>query len=382
MKKYLKYLAAAGMLGLAGIFFYLSAASWGSMILEKNQIKFYLEQPISGSEAVKIVESSQKREESKEDDNEQITDFCIWGQREGAILSNDNLSRDILANVIMMCGNPELLFEDCRVPGREDLEGCLIDQESAWQLFGSSNVVGKEITYNGKNYTIRKVIPGTEKIAAFQISRQAKSKNEGEQADRFAPLETDECQLDRLTVNSPRDWTIQALQEAWSNQYGFFVELLDMELLRGLAGGCVLLFPITVCLMFLCYLCHQYRNQEKMTGKITIAGLILILVGMAWFFLKNWVQIPDDYIPTKWSQFYFWTALWEQKLEQGRLLLKMPKSVLDYGWIRHFSKTIICGLFGELLLIAGGIFQHLILKHKQKRDYSLINMIKRKNAAS
>lgn len=187
----------------------------------ENQIKFYLEQPISGSEAVKIVESSQKREESKEDDNEQITDFCIWGQREGAILSNDNLSRDILANVIMMCGNPELLFEDCRVPGREDLEGCLIDQESAWQLFGSSNVVGKEITYNGKNYTIRKVIPGTEKIAAFQISRRAKSKNEGEQADRFAPLETDECQLDRLTVNSPRDWTIQALQEAWSNQYGF-----------------------------------------------------------------------------------------------------------------------------------------------------------------
>ena len=155
MKKYLKYLAAAGMLGLAGIFFYLSAASWGSMILEKNQVRFYLEQPISGSEAVKIVESSQEREESKEEDNEQITDFCIWGQRERAVLSNDNLSRNILANVIMMCGNPELLFEDCRVPGREDLQGCLIDQESAWQLFGSSNVVGKEITYNGKNYTIR-----------------------------------------------------------------------------------------------------------------------------------------------------------------------------------------------------------------------------------
>ena len=381
MKKYLKYLAAAGMLGLAGIFFYLSAASWGSMILEKNQVRFYLEQPISGSEAVKIVESSQEREESKEEDNEQITDFCIWGQRERAVLSNDNLSRNILANVIMMCGNPELLFEDCRVPGREDLQGCLIDQESAWQLFGSSNVVGKEITYNGKNYTIRKVIPGTEKIAAFQISRQKKSKNEGEQADHFEPLETDECQLNRLTVHPPRDWTIQALQEAWSNQYGFVVELLDMELLRGLAGGCVLLVPITVCLMFLLYLCHQYRSQEKMLGKITVAGLVLILAGMAWFFLKKWVQIPDDYIPTKWSQFYFWTALWEQKLEQGRLLLKMPKSVLDYSWIRHFSKTIICGLFGELLLIAGGIFLRLILKHKQKRDDSLINRIKR-NAAS
>ena len=323
----------------------------------------------------------QEREESKEEDNEQITDFCIWGQRERAVLSNDNLSRNILANVIMMCGNPELLFEDCRVPGREDLQGCLIDQESAWQLFGSSNVVGKEITYNGKNYTIRKVIPGTEKIAAFQISRQEKSKNEGEQADHFEPLETDECQLNRLTVHPPRDWTIQALQEAWSNQYGFVVELLDMELLRGLAGGCVLLVPITVCLMFLLYLCHQYRSQEKMLGKITVAGLVLILAGMAWFFLKKWVQIPDDYIPTKWSQFYFWTALWEQKLEQGRLLLKMPKSVLDYSWIRHFSKTIICGLFGELLLIAGGIFLRLILKHKQKRDDSLINRIKR-NAAS
>lgn len=368
MKKYLKYLVIAGLLGLGGIFFYLSAASWGSMILEKDQVSFSLEQPISGNEAVSVIERSQEQEELKEEDNERITDFCIWGQKERAILTNENLSRSILANVILMCGNPELLFQDCRVPGRDDLLGCLIDEESAWQLFGSSNVVDKEITYNGKKYTIRKVIPGAERIAAFQVSRQPRNKNEGGNENSLESLEADECQLDRLAVSPPKGWTAQALQEAWMNQYGFAVELLDMELLRGLAGGCVLLFPITVCILFGVYLYHQYRKQETMTGKAVSAVLAVILAGMAWFFLKNWVQIPDDYIPTKWSQFSFWTTLWEQKLEKGKLLLKMPKSVLDYDWFNHFSKTIVCGLFGELLLAAGGVFLHLMLKHKQKQE--------------
>lgn len=62
-----------------------------------------------------------------------------------------------------------------------------------------------------------------------------------------------------------------------------------------------------------------------MTGKITIAGLILILVGMAWFFLKNWVQIPDDYIPTKWSQFYFLDCVVGTEVGTGQTIAKDAK---------------------------------------------------------
>lgn len=381
MKKYLKYLVAVGMLALGAIFFYLSAASWGSMILEKDQVRFYLEQPISGSEAMAIARHSEEQEELKEEESERITDFCIWGQSERTVLTNQNLSREILADVILMCGNPELLFEDCRVPGRDDLLGCLIDEQTAWQLFGSIDVEGKEITYNRRDYAIRKIIPGTAGIAAFQVSRQSETRKKTENDNSLEPLQSAESQLDRLTVRTPKDGTIQALQEAWVNQYGYNVKLLDMELLRGLAGGCVLLFPLTVCIFFGVYLYHQYKKQEKLVGKIAIVGLILVLTAMVWFFLKRWVRIPDDYIPTKWSQFSFWTVLWEQKLEQGKLLLKMPKSVLDYGWISYFCKTIVCGLFGELLLTAGGIFLQQILKQKQERGHSFINMIKR-NAAS
>lgn len=371
MKKYLKYLIAAGILGVSVIFFYLSAAAWGSMILEKDQVRFYLEQPISGSEAMAIARHSQEQEESEKEAHGRITDFCIWGQSEQAVLTNQNLSRNILTDVILMCGNPELLFEDCRMPGRDDLLGCLIDEQTAWQLFGSIDVEGKEITYNRRDYTIRKVIPGTARIAAFQVSRQSENRKKTENDNSMEPLQSAEFQLDRLTVRTPKDGTVQALQEAWINQYGYNVELLDMELLRGLAGGCVLLFPLSVCIFFGVYLYHQYKKQEKLVGKMAIAGLALVLAAMAWFFLKNWVQIPDDYIPTKWSQFSFWTALWQQKLERGRLLLKVQKSVLDYGWMRHFCKSIVYGLFGELLLTAGGIFLQQILRQKQERSHLL-----------
>lgn len=343
MKAYVKYVIAAAVAGLGVFLFYLSAVSWGQLLSTKDKVMFFLEQPLNLQDAQEAVRKSEeeKQSDSAGDETGTMPEFCIWAQKDAVTLTNKNLFREAQANAVLLCGNPEVLFEDCRLPAREDSQGCLIDEAAAWELFGSTQVVGKEIFYDRKSYVVRNVIEGEDMLFAFQVSKKEKSTQEqAEQAE-------ESISLNRITMQKPADQSVVGLSAAWGNRYGMEVTVLDVELLRGIGGFCVLLLPITSCICLLCYLFHEWRQQKKLVLKIVPAALILTVVFCFFALLKSQVRIPDDYIPTRWSNFSFWQFLWEQKQEALRMLVQMPKADLDSGWIEAFSRTLSCGILAE-----------------------------------
>lgn len=370
MKKYGRYLMTAGVAALAMVLFYLSAAAWGSLIWSKERIQLYLEQPVRTNEAVKMVEQRLKAlEEAVLDDaqQEEIPDFCIWQQRE-AVLENKSLSRSIKAQAIVFCGNPELLFEDCRVPAREDSQGCLVDEGAAWELFGSTQVEGKEVTYGEKNYRIRKVLPGRERMVVFQAVGQPGSQGTAGAAQEAGGIDQEsgvqgQQEFHRVTLAKPEAQSVNDLLASWSSSFNVYPEYLDLELLRGMAGISALLLPATASLLFFCYLCGQCRGQKGWRRKAAFAAAAVIFALAAWFFFKRWVRVPDSYIPAKWSDFSFWGNLAKEKGEAVRLLIGMPKAVPDNGWLSHFFVSTGCGILAELLTVL-----FLLLFHRKGRD--------------
>ena len=351
MKKYGKYLcfAGIGMLGLT--LFYLAFAAWCSMLWAKDSVLFYLEEPVSVEEALSISEVNREMAKMRQQGQEGQAvplNYCIWGQKEQAAVSNRELSRSTAADVIYLSGNPELLFEDCRIPIQEDAQGCLIDEETAWELFGSSQVVGKEVSCQEKSYIIRKVIPAKGRVLAVQASHAQIEKElsaEGEEKPSADSV------LQRITVQKPGEISIRDLQMILAGQYGLDVQVLDTELLRGI-GGCLLLaVPVTVCLFLWIFLCRRCRGQETLRQKAVLGGFSLALAAGLIFFLGKWVRIPDDYIPTLWSDFSFWTGLWEEKLEGMKLLLRIPKGIPDFEWMDGFFRTAAYSLLAELLAL-------------------------------
>jgi len=129
------------------------------------------------------------------------------------------------------------------------------------------------------------------------------------------------------------------------------IQILDLELLRGLGGFCVLLFPVTLCVIFLFCLCSQYRREKGWKARAVMLGLILGFILTALFLSVTWVQIPDDYIPAKWSDFEFWSGLLEQKINAAKLLSKIPKSAVDFGWLTDFWKCTVSGILAEALAV-------------------------------
>lgn len=334
MKTYAKYVGTVAVMAVSLVLFYLSAVSWGSLISSKEKVMFYLKQPISISdaeEAERQIEEARRNNSQGEEGKEGMPEFCIWGQKNEVNLTNESLCRNFQADAILLCGNPELLFEDCRLPRRKDSLGCLVDEAVAWELFGSLAVEGKEISYERNIYAIRKVLPGDKKIFAYQAGSQSE----------------EDAVFDRITMQKPEGKSLGELEIAWLSRHDIEVTLLDLELLRGIAGACVLLVPLTSGICFLRYLFCQYKEQEKLIWKAAAAVLGLVAAASFFMALKPLVQIPDDYIPTKWSEFSFWPELWAWKKETIRLLWQMPKTDLDYGWIRDTGKAAGFGLLAE-----------------------------------
>ena len=382
MKTYVKYVLIAVVAGWGIFLFYLSAAAWGNLIATKEKVMFYLEQPISVREADGIEKQIREEKENngqQETEDGTMTEFCIWGQKDAVMLTNENLFRNAQANAVFLCGNPEVLFEDCRLPARNDSQGCLIDEETAWELFGSTQVVGKEISYDGKTDGIRSEIAGDDKIFAIQVSNETTSgmggnnaplsgssgdsQPEGQIAGNSGTAGSlqdqamDNNVLNRLTVRKPADKSVRDLYLAWSSRFGVDITVLDVEFLRGVGGFCVLLFPITSGICLLCYLFYECRQQKKLVLKVVPAALILIIVLCLFTLFQSHVQIPDDYIPSRWSDFSFWAQLWEQKWQAVRMLVQMPKTDLDSGWIEAFVRTLGFGIFAvTAFLLWFGLF--------------------------
>ena len=224
MKAYGKFMAKIAVIGIGIYLFCRSAAFWGELLYSKNKIQFCLEQSIDGR-------------------------VCIWGEKKQAVLENKNLSRKTEADVILFCGDIELLIEGYRVPATDDIRGCLVDEQTAWELFGDSQITGMEVTCEGIPYMIRKVIPGEKKIAVFPAgSMEGRTSgiqdglNLGEGAGE-GNQENHSC-LSRITVLKPAAVSMNDLQSSLYSRYGIAAILLDLQLLRGISGFFVLLVPV------------------------------------------------------------------------------------------------------------------------------------------
>lgn len=367
MKAYGKFMAKIAVIGIGIYLFCRSAAFWGELLYSKNKIQFCLEQSIDSREAAELLKRDEEfTKESGYEKPEAISGVCIWGEKKQAVLENKNLSRKTEADVILFCGDIELLIEGCRVPATDDIRGCLVDEQTAWELFGDSQVTGMEVTCEGIPYMIRKVIPGEKKIAVFPAGSMEGGTsgiqdglNLGEGAGE-GNQENHSC-LSRITVLKPAAVSMNDLKSSLYSRYGVAATLLDLQLLRGISGFFVLLVPVMVCVFVLRNFYQSYQKQQEWIWKAVMAASALVLLMLALLFIRQWVQIPYDYIPEKWSDFTFWTELWKEKADGMEYLMKIQKSILDLEWMNSFFESIIWGVLAGTFFVAGII----LLKHSE-----------------
>lgn len=138
---------------------------WGISLGYANNIgsnnktlNFYFENDNYNLELVNTIKESEKE-----------LSVVGWAEESLQSASNPDLGKDAdKLNVLAIKGSSNLLVDGSNLFA-DDLEGCLIDNDTSYKLFGSSNCIGREIVYNDRTLVVRGILKGSKSNMIIQI---------------------------------------------------------------------------------------------------------------------------------------------------------------------------------------------------------------------
>ena len=279
---------------------------------ENKTLNFYFENENYNTEIIKSI---------KEADPE----LAIVGWAEEALQSANNPDLGKTASdldVLTIKGSSNLLVKGSNL-FTDDLEGCLIDSDTSYKLFGSSNCVGREIVYNDRTLIVRGILKGSKANIMIQASED--------------PSQV----LDGLTIDGT-DLTLNKIED-FKMMFGINEMAISGNIYYMLAKFIALIFPIIALVLILTkIIASLFKSRNK---PVLVILYILMSIASVFIFFKVTnikISIPLDMIPNKWSDFDFWSKMGKEYKEKLEYVLYMKK----YGVDREEKGTTEDGMVG------------------------------------
>ncbi len=140
------------LLLLAGLLLAASGLAFGAAQAKKRadtvwqNVTLYLKKPLSAEDAQTLGEQ------------ENDTAFTVWTQLPDLTAADPGLGRSIQTDVLVLNGSSEPVLPQAGVLPADDPKGCLIGEQTAWELFGSTEAAGNEICIGNGMRTVRAVV--------------------------------------------------------------------------------------------------------------------------------------------------------------------------------------------------------------------------------
>ena len=111
---------------------------------------------------------SQLEEKQEVLEKESRMSYTIWGEKQGAFVSNEENLRQTNTTVLTIRGSSEYLLPYGKILQKEDKRGCLIGRKTAWQLFGTYHAENLYVQYENQIFQVRGVVSEPENILVIQ----------------------------------------------------------------------------------------------------------------------------------------------------------------------------------------------------------------------
>lgn len=219
-------------------------------------------------------------------------------------------------------------------PGAADEAGCVLSEGLAWQLFGGTDVVGMTVTVDGREYTVRGVSTGDDPLALLSTSDEGAA--DGWRAAEFTGGPEGAAKADIESFLSAA-----GLPTDGSILMGWWLPLL---------ARAALLLPLLIAAVWCVVLLLRDIKGGGMARLLVTAG---ILLAGAFLLPTLLAALPDRLLPGKWSDFSFWTLLFEDAGAGVETFLSMAKWAPDlagYGQVVGQLVLSIAFLAVSLLL--------------------------------
>ena len=288
---------------------------------ENKTLNFYFENENYNTEIIKSI---------KEADPE----LAIVGWAEEALQSANNPDLGKTASdldVLTIKGSSNLLVKGSNL-FTDDLDGCLIDSDTSYKLFGSSNCVGRDIVYNDRTLIVRGILKGCKANIMIQASED--------------PSQV----LDGLTIDGT-DLTLNKIED-FKMMFGINEMAISGNIYYMVAKFIALMFPIiALALILIKVITSLFKSRNK---PVLVILYILMTIASVFIFFKITnikISIPLDMIPNKWSDFDFWSKMGKEYKEKFEYVLYMKKYGVDIYNIENLLKSVLYSVFTIILFV-------------------------------
>ena len=288
---------------------------------ENKTLNFYFENENYNTEIINNI---------KEDDPE----LAVVGWSEEALQSANNPDLGKIANdldILIIKGSSNLLVKGSNLFA-DDLEGCLIDNDTSYKLFGSSNCVGREIVYNDRTLIVRGILKGSKANIMIQAPEDSLQVLDGLTIDGTG-----------LTLNKIEDFKVK---------FGINEMAINGDVYYMIAKFIALIFPIIALVLILIkVITSLFKSRNK---PVLVSLYVLMAIASIFIFLKVAnikISIPLDMIPNKWSDFDFWSKMGKEYKEKLEYVLYMKKYGVDIYNIENLLKSVLYSIFTVILFV-------------------------------
>lgn len=282
--------------------------------------------------------------------------FTAVGNMDQQTFSNDDLGKSLTCTLTYIDGNSENLCTSDGELLEDDLTGCMLSTQAAWELFGESHIAGGHVTYNDKTYTVRGVYDDTNAIVILPAaSIFAQKKTTAPNQDQI-PADTDaDTGNSDDTMNTSREVVFNKIVikpgteigdsatrteylQAFENRWSLNNNKTDCLIYQRLAAFFMFLLPVLMLLVPLIagirwIIINRYRPFWLITALI---GLIIFIVAFFTIFQVK-PSIPADLIPNTWSDFDFWSEKIKTLKNSIQHILFMDKSEVELGYFKPLT---------------------------------------------
>lgn len=264
---------------------------------------------------------------------------CFWGEVPDTALTCQLTGKHANARQMVVSGDSTLLLpETGQLAWRED--GCYLDTQTADELFGTESASGQLVTCGERVLTVLGTFESLQKL----LVRSA--------------VPGDSEQLTAVSLHDSDPNRAKRGLEEFLLRHGLEGTCMDFVFLSALVQNFLAILPLLLGLQLLRLLLAPglltSSEHRKRPGKVLTWILCAVLSCGLLFLTVRFLKIPSDMIPTRWSDFSFWSDWWQRQRQNLLLLLGTAQGEAQLELLWNALQAVIFGL-AAIFLGAGTI---------------------------
>lgn len=285
-------------------------------------------------EALSLIKQSRESEED-------WPLFTIWGEEKEVSIHNPDLNREKKAGVLTVCGDSRLVWDSGSWLDMEDAKYCLLTEDLGLSLFGGTELVGQKVQIGECIYEVKGILSEIENTAMIQTGPNLESV------------------MNKVSVEIPKGREQSDVLRQLSIRLGVSENAVNFGLYRTWAKAVAMILPCILGASIFFQMIRKACAFRHRPVKLFKLLLLLIAFCILFFWITEFLpDIPKEMIPSRWSDFEFWTELWEQKKAEILLLLRGEKSGPELVCLHEFLNTF------QYSVLAAGLYFFSLRRQK------------------